>query len=393
MIMDDRAGLPSASGGERWFNCPGSLALEAQAPPETPADETLQGQEIHDAKESDDFSGLDEEGRTIAEQLTVMENRALELYMGGTAESQLYGVGEAMREERLWIRDDKQNKVCSAKLDLGFISTDRKSALVIDYKTGYLRVTPAFKNIQMRIQALAIWSEYPRLERITTGIAQYRFRGSLDFFTYTREMLETYKRELLFNLWRTEQTYATRVPGPWCHYCRAKAFCPEAAAMTMLPAVPFGNRKVAKKDIPALVNELSIEQLAFIYSRKTMIENVLDAVSSRLKTFKAEDLKSVGYELTEPSAVREIPDIPKMWASVWNAQLGISLEEFQTCLKASVGAVESLVTDKLVAKEGITKKDAKVRAASIMEPGISMKPKSAMLKPLKGDQCLPATNE
>lgn len=381
-VQDERAGLISASSGERRFNCAGSKALEDQAPEGTPTDEAIQGDEIHEAKKNEDFTGLDEEGRTIAEQLTVLEQRAYAEFVQNTKEEPFM-----LREERLWIKDRKtKQRVASAQIDVGWIG--KKNALVIDLKTGYLAVTPAYRNIQSRIQALAVWHEYPSIDRIVVGIAAYRFKGTLDMVDYSLDALKQAEQELFFHVWRSQQPHAPRVPGAWCKYCRAKAYCPEATAMTMLPAVPFGPEPMKKKDIPARVMDLTLEQLAFIHQRSAMIKNVLDAVSDRLKSFGPDDLATVGYKLEPGGTIREIPSIPKLWEAVWAAELGITVEEFQGCMKAFVGKVEELVASKIEARElasnpEFTKKEAKARAAKIIEPAVELKPKSPQLKPLK----------
>lgn len=383
-MTDSRDNLPSASGADRLYSCAGSFALEAKAPEGTPTDEALQGQEIHEAKESEDFSGLDEEGQTIAQQLTKMESQAVEDW----AKQFDLKVGAPDREQRLWIRDAIGKKLASAKPDIWWVV--EKHALVLDLKTGYLPVTRAYRNIQARWQALAIFSEYPTVEHVRAGTAQYRFGGRLDLVDFDLNALEMAERELLLNLWRAKQEEAQRVPGPHCRYCRAKSLCPEAAAYSMLPIVPFsqvpqGGRGV-KERVAQAVMQLDLAQLAYIQERKTIIEHVLNAVSERLKTFAPADLKSVGWELEPQSSVREIPDINAMWAIAH--ENGLTMEQFLECLRASVGALESKLSEKIQAQEGGLKKDAKVKAGKLMEPAVTYKARNPILKPLKEEKLL-----
>lgn len=389
--QDPRRGLPSASGGERWFNCSGSFALEAQAPEDAPTDEAIQGDEIHEAKESEDFSELDEEGRTIAEQLTAQENKAVDHWRQETGETGTPKIF-VLREERLWIKDRETKQLaCSAQLDVLYLGS--KSALTQDYKTGYLRVTPAYRNIQARIQAVSVWHEYPRIEHVRAGISAYRFRGYWDPVDYRLPELQQSEREIFFKLWLTQQPEAARVPGPWCKYCRAKGFCPEAAAYSMLPMVPFGPEKHKKSDAVAAVYQLSLQQLAFIRERKAVIQNILDATDERMKTFPPEELASVGWQLAPGGNMRLVPNIQAVWALIHQTGL-MTLEDFQReCVKAFAGKIEEALVARIVAKEGGTKTDAKAKAAKIIEPAVEPKPKSPTLKPLKGDKCLPETSE
>lgn len=389
-MTDNRENLPSASGADRLYACPGSLALEAQAPEGTPSDEALQGQEIHEAKETEDFSGLNDEALTIAEHLTRMEVDALNQWF---SDFKLQAVAPE-RELRLWIRDALGKKLASAKPDVWWIVG--RNALVLDYKSGYLPVSRAFRNIQARWQALAIFSEYPKVQHVRAGTAQFRFSGKLDLVDYDLTNLEWAERELQLNLWRAKQSEAARTPGPHCRYCRAMAasICPEAAAYSMLPMVPFGNSiqggRGVKDRVAMAVMTLSLEQLAYIRERKTIIEHVLNAVDSRMKTFAPEDLASVGWELKPQASVREIPDLNKMWEIAYAH--GLSMEQFHECLRASVGAIEEKLTEKIHEAEGGLKRDAKSRAAKAMEPAVNYQPRNPTLKPLAEDKCLPETS-
>lgn len=380
---EETQGLPSASGAERFYHCPGSITMEAQAPADVPSDEALQGDEIHQAMESEDFTALDDEGRTIAEQLKVQEEKAVAKWKQDAKET---GKVSVHREERLWIKRSRTNPqpVASAKLDVLYIGD--KSALVIDTKTGYLGVTPAYRNIQARIQALAVWHEFPRVHHVQAGISAYRFRGSWDPVDYYTPELVQSEQELMFNLWRAKQSYASRVPGKWCRYCKAVGFCPENAGMAMLPIVPFGDGKHKKAELLAKVETLDITQLAYIQERKSIIENVLEKVTARLKGFSAEELASVGLQLVPGGNVRTIPSVQAMWNLLFaESSVKFTIEEFQQCLKPVVTAIEEKLVEKLQARDGGTKKDALVKAKRLMDPAIELKPKAPTLKPLKGE--------
>lgn len=375
-MNDERQGLPSASSMERVFNCSASRRAENEAPDEEPNDEALEGQEIHDAMLSEDFSGLNDKGLTIAQELTKQKDDALEHFRTTTGEEP-----HIIKEERLWIREYGK-PIASAKVD--WAAVGEESALVLDSKTGYLQATKAYRNIQMRTQVLALWSEFPRLKRITAGLNAYRFKGSLDMVDYDVPYLKRSLEELQFKLWMSEQESASFHPGEWCRYCKARGDCRARAAFNLLPVATSGDFVIGA------VNRLTPQQMAFMVKHDPIIRKALDATKDRMKALPSDVLASVGYELGKPIMRRELPSAQQVWEHLWTINRMydpihnlIELEEFQSTLKTVVGKLEELLTDKLAAKEKITKKDAAARAKRILEPIVTFTPTEPRLLPLK----------
>lgn len=372
--------LPSASNGEQWYHCPGSLALEREAPPEIPSVEAQQGSEIAAALESDDFKELDEKGRTIAEKLKAQREEALDAWQKEFDEPAA-GL-DVYKEERWWIRD-MNRKACSAKPD--FTAIGRKHAFGVDDKSGYLQVTAAYRNYQARIQAVAIAAEFRRVESVRVVISQYRFRGRVDPVDYDPTNLAAARRELFFNLWRTEQPHAPRVPGPWCRYCRAKTLCPEYASYALLPMVHTGSTPLNKQDAQAVAYKLTLEQLAYIVLRFPMLHNFEDAVKERLKGLSDEELASVGLRRQATGSVSVCEDVNKLWRVVHEAKL-LTVLEFQGCLKPVIGQVEAKLAERIVERDGETQAAAFKIAKRILAPAVVQKPKQPTLKAIKGEK-------
>lgn len=389
----EREFKPSASSGEIWYNCSVSRRRWALAPPEMPTVEASQGTEIHDAMKLEDFTGLDEQGRTIAEKLSEQKAKALDEWQKAFDEPSA-GL-DIIKERRLWIKHPAlapdQANACSAQVD--FAAIGKKAALVLNHKTGYLRVTEAFRNIQARIEALSVFHNFPVMS-VRAGFSGYRFKGYIDTVDYDTPTLGDSERELFFNLWRTEQPHASASPGPWCRHCPARPTCPEHASHATLTLVHTGPDPMKKPDVIARVDELTPAQLAFVRERSPMMRNFLDAVDDRMKRLPPEELASVGWQIVPGGNVRVIPSIEKLWGEIWSQTTGpnpieFSMAEFQTCLKATVTAIEEKLVDKIQARDGGTKKDALVKAKKLMEPAVTLVPKNPMLKPLKGDKALP----
>lgn len=377
----EREFRPSASSGEIWYNCPASRRRWSLAPKETPTVEASQGQEIHDAMKLEDFTQLDDDGKDIAERLSEQKAKALDEWQKQFDEPT--ATLDIIKEERLWIRRYQGEKVCSAQVD--FCAIGKRSALVLNHKTGYLRVTRAFRNIQARIEALSVRHEYRRLENVRAGFSGYRFAGYIDTVDYNTTSLHQAEQELFFNLWRTEQPDAPASPGPWCKHCPAKAICPEHASHAMLPMVHTGPAPLDKQDVIALVDTLQLPQLAFIKVRSRTIRNFCDAVDDALDKYSDEELKSVGLERVPTGSTRSVPNIQTLWAVIHKTGL-MTDDEFRACLEPVFGRLENALVEKIIAKDGGTKKAALATAKEIIKPAVDFKPKSPTIKPLKGDE-------
>lgn len=377
--QDERGGLPSASNLHRRYLCPGSEALEAQAPESTPDDVAQEGQDIHQALEDPEFVELDEHAASVAEHLKLMEKEAIADWMKHIG---IAGHTEPIRELRLWITE-KGKRIASAKPDLFVISRPHES-FVCDFKSGYLPVTEARRSIQARIQAVALNDEYGPFKRIRAVMAAYRFRGNLTVCDYGPDDLKRAKEELRFNLWRSSLPDAPRIPGiDQCRYCRGKSFCREAAAYSLLP-VPVARDE---KDVVAAVAQLSPADLAFLHGKKSLAEKVFEAVDIRLRSLPREVLNEVGLDLGTPGSSREVTDIQKCWSLLF--QQGMTEDEFRSACKVAIGKLETAMVPKIRSRrpEITSNEAAKKIVGKIIEPAVEHKSKSAPLiayrKPLE----------
>lgn len=386
MTTDEREGLPSASGMERIYMCAASKREEANAPDRESDDEAIEGQEIHEAKRADDFTGLDEGGRTIAENLTRLEQDALEQFKQTHSPTVII-----TREERFWIKDEGFKKLASAKLD--FAAIGPKSALALDYKTGYLPVTKVQKNIQMRIQALALSSEYPHLDRIVVGVAAYRFKGSLDMVDYDRKLLAMSRKEMELKLWMADQDYASHNPGPWCGRCKANGHCAAAAAYSMLPAVQTATMvaerlgaEITEEYLVEAAGRLTPQQAAFMNRSAPVIKKILEAVKDRLKQMSDDELKAVGFQRGKVVRTRRLHDAQATWQSLWSLGqingITLSSEEFQKCCSLSVGKIVEALADKIVTEKGISRKDARLQADRMIQETVTYEDSEPRLIPI-----------
>ncbi|MGB0644654.1 MAG: DUF2800 domain-containing protein, partial [Akkermansiaceae bacterium] len=208
--------------------CPGSYEIQKGMPEETNPLAT-QGTKIHDALERDDFSKLTEEERDLAERAAELREELIDGFF--LTEPMFEEIAEDakknhQRETRLYAFDNR----VSGQFD-GMV-VDRSRALLYDYKTGYLEPMEARRNLQMRGYAVLVAENFPDITQITTAIIQPRIRPEVSLAQYDQSDLKTARQEVLAILDRAYAPGARRQPGPiQCQYCKAKAKCPEAAAL------------------------------------------------------------------------------------------------------------------------------------------------------------------
>lgn len=377
---DEREGLPSASGADKWYNCPGSVAAESVFPKSESSQIADQGTAIHLALQVGETEGLELDEATIVERLDAIKKAAVEDWHVA------FGLNPANtqvgKEERYWIYDASgDNKIASAKLDAFFINGNR--AALIDYKSGFLHATPAARNAQLKIQALCLWGAWENLEHIRVAIAQCRFAAHYDPCDYTLNDLQNARAELTLMDWRSRQPDAPRYAGTWCRYCRANGACKEAAAYSMMPlSIVSKTETFDKAAVLDRVSRMELPELAFVRERAALTRTILDAVSDRIKTYDNAALATVGLELGEPGKTRKVRDFQALFSTLFNEGL-VTLEEFSQWVSVKLGDMDSFCIKKLAEKNSITQKAAKPILATLTEPHITFTPSEPRIKQLK----------
>lgn len=353
--MDERLNLPSASSMARTHKCAGWLNLWNSIPvDQRPREDSAvaeAGTRMHAALEQEDTSDLDLTEAEIVDRIKELESKAVEDWKRD------FNIKEAgaIREERCWFRDDEMKPLASAKVDVAYIGGESgEYALCIDAKTGFLPAVPASRNQQLKLQALALQSEYG-VKQVRVAIAQHRFVSYSTAADFMPEDLERAGAEVRFDLWRATQSDAARVPSEECRYCPCKTHCRENAAYTLLPSVALAPTLPAnpkKQDIITAVAQLSIDDLAVIQRRGTLISTTLEAVKARLKSLPKEELARVGFELTEGRNQQAMTSFNGLTEFLYGAvdDGTITNEEFATMFDFRSGQCEKLLLPRILAK-------------------------------------------
>lgn len=380
-ITDERLGLPSASGAEKFYNCSGSPTAEASSPKQDESPEASEGTLIHAALETGDWSDLGLDALSITERLDQINKAAVEDWHIA------FGLDPARtsmgKEERHWVYgQDGTTKIGSGKLDIFYVNG--RHALIEDRKTGFLNVTSANRNAQLKVQMLSLWGTLPYLEHVRVAIAQCRFGAKYDPCDYTLLDMMRAQQEYLLAEWKSKQPDAPRHAGTWCRYCRAKGTCMEAAAFAMIPQLavePDRPLLLTKADALDRVNKMTVEQLAFVDSRSAITEGIFKAVKERLKSCDAEALASVGLMLGEPGKKRDA-DFQKLFDILFANKL-TTLDEYRQWVSVTLGDLESTIIKRMAEARGITQKAAKGILATLTEPAITFSESARRLKALK----------
>lgn len=359
---DIREGLPSASGIERFVNCPGSHRAERDMPPLPTADVTAAGTRIHSALEAEDTEGLEEDEAQITERLLAMEKSALADFC---RDQNIEVVPARHAEERLWIRDRKTLELlASAQLDIFYVNDT--AALIIDGKSGFKKATESDKNWQLLTQAICVRHEYPSVQTFFVAIAASRLKSSFDIAQYSAADVDAGERELHHAIWLSKQPYPRRVPGPWCQYCRANGHCAEASAYSSIVLFNKDIKDWSKLAILEAVSKMEPSQLAHVFVRSKIANIIFDNVEARLKVMKPEQLAEIGLGLKPGAERRSVTDYAGARAHLKTV---LTDEEIDACLTLGVAKAQKAIGT----KKGIKADAAKVFTNALLEDVLEIK--------------------
>lgn len=219
----------SASGSDRWLNCPGSIALAAKAP--TPPESVY-------AKEGTDAHLCLE---------TILKNHTKRPYTAAKMLEQTYPsqmVTHALRAYEYIIAHHGEGKelLCETKVDLTFIAEGMFGTVdaavvdlfgtlwVYDYKYGAGRLVTPENNSQMMYYALGLAHKYNyNFLDVEIVIGQPRIVHK-DGFNRTWKTdiatLKSFGEVLKKGVEECKDPFAVIKSGRWCYFCPAQSICP-----------------------------------------------------------------------------------------------------------------------------------------------------------------------
>lgn len=329
---DPRRGKVSASGVERLFLCPGSFKAEQGKPNKSNALADA-GTRIHAALESDNFEKLkDDDERDLATRAAQLRDEMIDGFFSSQMLISDLEEGPARDEVISQFKEQRIRGIdgrISGQYD-GLV-LDGGRALVYDFKTGYLKPIEAKQNKQLRALAVLVVENHEGIKQVTTAIIQPRIKPEISLAEYSAGDLEKSRAELIKILDDADRPNAPRVAGEiQCKYCRAKADCPEAAAVAT---------GLAKYD-PA---EITIERLPELLDACGAAKKIIAAIEEKARETLGKDPEAIeGYTLKAGANMAKIIDPQKVFNRM-NERHSVLPHEFVEVCEVRKGRLKTLL--------------------------------------------------
>jgi hypothetical protein len=318
--MDNvRQGKPSASGAERWINCPASFlpSLEIQQESSPEADE---GTMLHKACE------LILKGEKVDIELTAEQMKAVDFATKKAIELNNEELNyNLMLETRLW----NKTKTFSGQADVVWLYDNR--AIIIDYKFGRGDVAKATGNWQLATLAVLLQDNFPSIEEVDCYIIQPRATGERVSSTrYTAEHLQ-YARIKIDDAIARVNLDETRRCGAWCMHCPLLNQCDKA-------------RGLVERYKPC---EITKENALDNFKKIKVVRSILDAMELKIKELaRVEQIN--GLVWVDGAKRTKFVDAQKTFE--YFSQI-ISADKFLGCVEVSKGKLEKLYIDTIKAMQ------------------------------------------
>ena len=326
MIKDERQGLPSASGMQRLFLCPGSWNAERKCPHDEESEDAAMGTMLHACMEQGTTPEDPEDAEAVA-WCREMEDFLCNKYLGSTDVSRY-------REVRLFERGDR---LFSGKPDMVAVGTRR--ALVVDYKFGRLPVAAAECNLQLSALAVLVMDMFEdgAVDEVFVCILQpYASRKEPAVCRYPRESVEQARAFFRACIEQAQDEHAPLKPSEKaCRYCRAQSSC---------PAVKLALVNVTSGDLTAAWEEWSPEKRREAYDLAKLAKKWAASVEAKVKADLKAELEIPGLCLTSGKKAFTVTDAAAAF-QILNGLFpdDITAQAFTACCKVGITDLDKLV--------------------------------------------------
>lgn len=218
----------SASGSERWLQCPGSIALSEKAPPQVESKYATEGTEAH--------ACLEFIARNSGKPAKVVRAMLQKKYPPTMV---MHGLQTF--ERIIKLKPPGAELLCETRVGLEFVEKGMFGTVdfgivelfgilwVIDYKYGAGRLVDP-DSTQLIYYALGIAHRFHfNFDKIRLAIAQPRIVHKDGFFrTHDMEVPElmAWTEKFKAGVEACKDPFAPLNPGRWCFFCPAQSICP-----------------------------------------------------------------------------------------------------------------------------------------------------------------------
>jgi hypothetical protein len=301
----------SPSKSERWINCPGSVLLEEQCPPQETSKYAAEGTAAHEIaalclkrnENADNYLG--EIVEVDDEKFTVDTNMAenIQIYLDAIrADMDADGVpySELKVEHKFalkYIHPDLYGT-----LDAYYTSPFGKLR-VYDLKFGRGTYVEVVDNTQLLTYGLGAWDETDRAaEEVESVIVQPRYEGEdpVRRCQYTPDNLAAFITELRKAVKRVEVKDQTLKVGEWCKFCNGISIC-KAKKEEIFAVIPAGK-------VPTEPSLLTIVQIRKVLTIADTLEDWVKGVRAHAESLAKTGVTIPGYKLVAKKGHRRWTD-------------------------------------------------------------------------------------
>lgn len=319
------------SSAERWFNCPGSVALSASLPPPPSSVHAAEGTVAHDvAYQLVSSKATIEKLRARVGETVMQDGFEIEItdeMIDGAIEyhdiiQKDLGIlmmagrpADIVTKAEVRVEARTLHKKLYGTADFIIYQKGHK-LIVYDYKYGKGVIVDPKENKQAVIYAIGAMDTEagPAFDEIEVVIVQPRAShvdGSVRRWTVDTDWLFQFKVAIGEAADRTDRPGAALVAGKWCRFCPAKAVCPEVykdvqrQAQVDFAVVP---PVVAKGSGLPDVSRLSIDKLTRALDWEDHVNSWFEAARMRVKEMLESGFEVPGYKLVEGKSNRRWVD-------------------------------------------------------------------------------------
>jgi hypothetical protein len=348
--IDERRGVPSASGMQRLHECPPSFEMERLAPPEEESDVAASGTRIHAVLAL--LASADTLSMAECDTLDMCAKQAGEVVAEWAGHHGFVTPDQDLREQRLGMTalgrvldvtpESTADFIFTGQADMVLLKEGK--ALVIDYKTGRGETAEAVNNAQLAALAVLVAGRYV-VQSVRVAVVQ-PWAGKPTVSDYNENGLALAKSWLV----ETLDAASTSTPdqaraGEWCKYCKAKASCP-ALKMAALQTVevldsatlPHGDNQ--REALFARAMELTPERLLGAYRGLAMVKSMTSAIEGAFRV-RVTAGEMPGWKIETKPGNREVTDAQKAFAGL--ASLGVTESDMLEAATVSITALEEAV--------------------------------------------------
>lgn len=218
----------SASGAERWINCPGSVEL-SEGMPDRKTVYSNEGEQAHELLEDNLNARLQDSNKIF--RAPPHFPREMAAHVKATADfiANLHWTiegSELLVETRITL--DFISPEMFGTFDAAIIE-DFGLLQVFDFKYGAAHALNPENNLQMIFYAMGLAEKYNwNFSAARLWIIQPRIRGydGPQFWDITMDGLKFYSHRFRSAIIRAEKSSKEYNEGAWCWFCKAKAKCP-----------------------------------------------------------------------------------------------------------------------------------------------------------------------